>query len=75
MSYSGIARLWDTRSQAPNNDVLINYDDEVEEVCFAMSVDGKLVVAGCTDRTIRRWDVLIGAQIGGSLGRHQCRVN
>ncbi|EJD02469.1 uncharacterized protein FOMMEDRAFT_124970 [Fomitiporia mediterranea MF3/22] len=44
-------------------------------VAVAYSPDGRHIVSGCSDNTVRIWDAETGAQVGAPLGGHQGSVN
>ena len=56
-----------------NQHVLQGHTDSVNSVAF--SPDGRHIVSGSNDRTIRVWDAQIGVQVGNSLQGHTQPVN
>jgi WD40 repeat protein len=43
-------------------------------ICVACSPDGRHIISGSDDKTIRIWDAEIGAAVGGPLNRHSSGV-
>ncbi|KAG8692328.1 hypothetical protein FRC08_009843 [Ceratobasidium sp. 394] len=51
----------------------ISHPDEVNSVAF--SLDGRRIISGCDDATVRVWDAETGAAALNPLRRHSARVN
>ncbi|QRV96723.1 WD40 repeat-like protein [Ceratobasidium sp. AG-Ba] len=56
----------------PNRDLCMSHEDNVYAV--AISCDGRRVISGSTDRTVRIWDADTGAPIGEPLKGHSDSV-
>ena len=52
--YNGLLYRWDATTGEPIGNAFQGNGDWVD--CFAVSVDGKLILTGSRDWTVRRWD-------------------
>ncbi len=61
-------RLWDAGTGQPIGPPLTGHTDQVTSVAF--SPDGKRVISGSDDNTVRLWDASTGQPIGDPLTGH-----
>lgn len=54
-------RLWSVATGAPSRTSLVGHSDRITSLVF--SRDGKFVVSGSLDKTVRVWDLAAGKQV------------
>jgi WD40 repeat protein len=65
--------LWDIPTWQQKGDLLNGHSDWIRSIQF--NPDGKKLVSGSSDGTVRLWDVQLGEQLGEALTGHTKHVN
>ena len=65
--------IWDAVTGKPVGAPLAGHTDDVTSVAF--SADGRRIVSGSADKTVRIWDAATGRPVGAPLEGHTDRVN